>query len=70
MDRVAPTDPPSPGPVLRTVIVDDHELRRAGTVAELKKAADRHSDYLLGQHKEALRKEYVERLGIVKGHAK
>lgn len=46
------------------------ELRRAGTVAELKKAADRHSDYLLGQHKEALRKEYVERLGIVKGHAK
>lgn len=31
MDRVAPTDPPSPGPVLRTVIVDDHELLRAGT---------------------------------------
>ena len=31
MDRVAPTDPPSPEPVLRTVIVDDHELLRAGT---------------------------------------
>jgi DNA-binding NarL/FixJ family response regulator len=31
MDRVAPTDPPSPGSVLRTVIVDDHELLRAGT---------------------------------------
>ena len=26
MDRVAPPDPPSPDPVLRTVIVDDHEL--------------------------------------------
>ncbi len=31
MDRDAPSDPPSPGPALRTVIVDDHELLRAGT---------------------------------------
>ena len=31
MDRAAPSDPPSTGPVLRTVIVDDHELLRAGT---------------------------------------
>ncbi len=30
MDRAEPSDPP-PGTVLRTVIVDDHELLRAGT---------------------------------------
>ena len=38
MDRVAPSDPPSPGPVLRTVIVDDHELLRAGTRGILEEA--------------------------------
>jgi DNA-binding NarL/FixJ family response regulator len=38
MDRVAPSDPLSPGPVLRTVIVDDHELLRAGTRGILEEA--------------------------------
>ena len=38
MDRVTPSDPPSPDTVLRTVIVDDHELLRAGTRGILEEA--------------------------------
>ncbi len=44
------------------------EIQSAASAAELKAAAKKHGDYLLGRDKDILRQEYTERLGAVKGH--